>query len=151
MKLFFWTSIFIIFLAGCFGSNGASIDQHELEVTYSPKQKIEDSVTITNNKIKNTDSLFDLINHFNNRKKYAIKVIKITSEGDPIYYFLEYDGEKIIYTIDSTRDEYGNQEIRTIKCHAFRKIESKDQIYFVLKQCGDENKQIKVVSLNNEF
>lgn len=46
-----------------------------------------------------------------NNKKDKIRIIRYTTEGRAIITHLDFDGKKINYTYDSTRDGMGEQKI----------------------------------------
>ncbi|MFC0165951.1 MULTISPECIES: DUF4362 domain-containing protein [Bacillus] len=75
-----------------------------------------------------------------NRKKEKIRVVRYTNEGDPLLHDLEYDGKKLISTLDTTRDEFGVQQVNTTICKSIDMKEDEDKTEYVLSGCEKTNR-----------
>ncbi|MCQ6561495.1 DUF4362 domain-containing protein [Paenibacillus mendelii] len=55
----------------------------------------------------NTDKIIPFITNVDNGQESHLRITSYTDEGDPIISDLHYDGKKIKYSYDTSRDEFG--------------------------------------------
>ncbi|MTH55346.1 DUF4362 domain-containing protein [Bacillus mangrovi] len=106
---------------------------------YNPS---DEDVVDSHGEVTNYNKFIQFINNLNTGKdnKEKIRVVRYTNEGDPILHDLEYDGKKIISTIDRTRDEFGTQQVDTTSCKTIDSKEDEDKIEYVLSGCEKTNR-----------
>src|SRR5699024_8595101 len=78
-------------------------------------------------------------------KRESIRIVRYTTEGDPIIQDLEYDTRKILMTNDQTRDRYGSNQISIISCHSIEQKNTTNALEYQLVQCGPSEKTIDVL------
>lgn len=103
--------IIFLFIVGCTNSNTNSNSKE-----YTPSKT--DIVNRNSCEVTNENKLKEFIHSTETGKKDNIRVVAYTKEGDPILTDLAFDGENLEVTRDNTRDEYGNNEIKTFKCES---------------------------------
>ena len=64
----------------------------------------------------NLDKLEKFIQNVENGNEDKIRIVRYTTEGDPIFDTLDYNGENIKYTYDNSRDKYGSSNKTTTTC-----------------------------------
>ncbi|WP_204541281.1 DUF4362 domain-containing protein [Peribacillus deserti] len=70
-------------------------------------------------------------------KEDKIRVVSYTKEGDPIISDLSYNGEILEVTRDTSRDNYGDNTIKTHQCKTIEVIKNKNnQDEYVLTGCS---------------
>jgi hypothetical protein len=99
----------------------------------------------------NLDQLDIFIDQVRNHQEDFVRIVNYTTEGDLIIQELKYDGEKIEYTFDSTRDAYGAGKVSKTACKGIGKevtdtfINSSEKMHmgestaFYLTDCSNEN------------
>ncbi|MFD2972132.1 DUF4362 domain-containing protein [Peribacillus deserti] len=66
-----------------------------------------------------------------------MRVVSYTKEGDPIISDLSYNGEILEVTRDTSRDNYGDNTIKTHQCKTIEVIKNKNnQDEYVLTGCS---------------
>lgn len=94
-----------------------------------------EQVVNTHGAVENAGRLDEFVSSVEQRKYDAVQVVSFTTEGDPIYQTLEFDGDKIEFTHDSSRDQFGSGSITTMNCEAISKKETASTIDYVLTGC----------------
>lgn len=84
----------------------------------------------------NEEKLEQFMVNVKKRRNDKVRITRYTIEGDALIIDLEFDGEKIYYTYDTTRDAYGEHGV-------FKKEFPADSIYktgseYYLKDSSDE-------------
>jgi hypothetical protein len=102
----------IFFGTGCSKENKPTLR----ESNYTTEMAINngDAVNIHGKKY-NVEKLDNFIKNVEADNKDKIRITTYTVEGDPIITNLEYDGNNIIYTHDTTRDNFGQMKIEKKK------------------------------------
>lgn len=113
---------------------------------YNPS---DEDVVESHGDITNYDTFMQFVNNINSGKgnKEKIRVVRYTNEGDPLLHDLEYDGKKIISTIDTTRDEFGIQQVDTTTCKSIDMKEDKDKTEYVLSGCEKTNRMNTILAV----
>ncbi|MDQ1147753.1 hypothetical protein QE429_004580 [Bacillus sp. SORGH_AS 510] len=113
---------------------------------YNPS---DDDVVDLHGEITNFNKFQQFLNNIKLGNKQKIRVVRYTNEGDPLIHDLEYDGKKIISTIDTTRDEFGEQKIDTTSCKSIDIKEEENRIEYVLLGCKNTKRQNTILILRN--
>lgn len=90
--------------------------------------------------IANSEKFEAFIENLKNGKEDKIRIVRRTTEGDPIFDTLDYNGENITYTYDNSHDEFGGSTKGTQSgtCENLENEQSeKGRIYF-LTGCSSE-------------
>jgi Domain of unknown function (DUF4362) len=116
---------------------------------YNPS---DEDVVDSHRKITNYDKFMQFVNNINlgKGKNEKIRVVRYTNEGDPLLHDLIYDGKKIISTIDTTRDEFGVQQVDTTICKSIDTKKDKDKTEYVLSGCEKTNRMNTILSVKKK-
>ncbi|SET48553.1 protein of unknown function [Salinibacillus kushneri] len=148
LKITIINFISLLLLIGCSGADNGNTNQGSLISNYDPKHDInKGAVVITNNGVMNIEQLHDFVEKSNKSVKSNLKIVKVTTEGDPIYHYLEFNGTEFIYKVDNTKDEYGDNNPKEIKCSKFTKINNKNKTTYVLQHCNNDKEKVVVLSM----
>lgn len=93
-------------------------------------------------KITNEERLDEFIMKIEANKKDKIRITRYTIEGDPLFHDFSYDGKKINYKYDNSKDKYGSSDVRSTKCDSFIKNETNLIKEFLLEGCSGKNAEI---------
>ncbi|MCA0972219.1 DUF4362 domain-containing protein [Halobacillus litoralis] len=117
------SSIFILLLVGC-NQTGVSTFVDNPEKPYPSEEAIENGDVVVNldGETVHFDRFESFVKSVRNGKEDEVRVTKYTIEGDPIFYNLQFNGEKIMYTLDNTEDGYAGsgKGQRTTSCSGLR-------------------------------
>lgn len=95
---------------------------------------LEDIVD-THGEIKNKERFDEFLNNVYQGEEDRIRVVRYTTEGDPMLHELEYDGEIINSTTDTRRDQYGHGSITQTTCTSIEEVETNESIKYILEGC----------------
>ncbi|NDI35473.1 DUF4362 domain-containing protein [Chengkuizengella sediminis] len=133
--------LIIIVISGCSEYN-PSHDDINADEDISEYNPLNDDIVDKHGEITNIDIFMRFIENFDQGNKDEIKIVRYTVEGDAILRDLEYDGENIITTIDTTRDRYGKRRVSTFICKTI-KVEATEEMnlykHYLLNGCNQEN------------
>lgn len=96
------------------------------------------NVTVGHRGIENIERLNQFVKSVKAKKPYDVRIIRFTTEGDPIYELLKYDGNNLNYTIDNTHDSYSSSDSRkqtTYKCKEINREETNTYTKYTLEGC----------------
>ena len=127
MKKIIWFMLLLLLMPGC---------------SYNPSDK---DIVDTHDQITNLDKFMTFIKNVNDGKEDKIRVVRYTIEGDPMLHDLEYDGEIITSTTDSTRDEYGKGSVITADCTSIDVIETNEGTEYTLSGCNKTNRDNSIL------
>lgn len=129
MKKAIWFVLLLILISGC---------------NYNPS--VEDIVD-SHGEITNIEKFMKFVENVNQGREDKIRVVRYTTEGDPILHDLEYDGEIITSTTDTTRDEFGNGSVSTATCKSINVKETDETTDYILSGCDktDRDNSILVI------
>lgn len=84
------------------------------------------------------------ITHFENGKSDKVRITMYTTEGDPIFYNLDYDGKKIKYTFDNSKDAFGGKGKgkQSTTCVNLEKKANDRGTAYTLSGCSGDNSGI---------
>lgn len=106
-----------------------------------------DIVYFSTRKISTLDNFENFIRNVFLGKQDWLRITRYTLEGDPIIQQLSYNGDRILYQYDTTRDAYGTKEIRHTYCSKIEKEKNEDgtmSTYF-LSGCDGSDERIVVL------
>lgn len=89
--------------------------------------------------IENLERIHGFIENFTNKQADHILIQSYTTEGDPLYHELQYDGEDIYYTRDFTEDKFGSFEVTETICAELHEEESGEKVNYLLGNCDDQS------------
>lgn len=132
--LFITTAVLFLFLFGCNSEERpAPIDISGNGI----KKAVGNEVFIKHGSIENIERLDSFVQKVQNKKEENVQLTKYTIEGDPIIEKLNFTGEKIEYTIDTSQDKFGSGEILYFECMTVKKEESNNETIYSLEGCTD--------------
>ncbi len=103
-----------MFLFGCQESTGTDTPMTAVENPVSPYPSEEaignGDVVDAMGEIFNSDQFVEFTENFEAGVKDGIRITSYTIEGDPIFYNLNTDGNKINYTYDNSQDGYAGSD-----------------------------------------
>lgn len=130
----------ILFLSAC---NNVTTGEHS---EFKPKKT---DVVDIHGQADNRESLDTFIEDVNGNKEGAVRVVRYTIEGDPIFYDLEYSGNEITLVYDTTHDQYGSGTVDTNTCKRISKVETDTTIRYLLHQCeGVQGSDIEILGID---
>ena len=123
----------VLLLSGCQNTDGQSSGKVN-NANYSPSSE---DVVDRNGEIEN----FERFEKFKSNTEKGIQdkltIVQYTTEGEPIFHQLDYDGIVIKSTIDTSRDHYGAGEIYHNTCTSIEMIERTDATEYNLQGCEE--------------
>ncbi|WP_052339579.1 DUF4362 domain-containing protein [Gorillibacterium massiliense] len=108
---------------------------------YTVEQAVQNGdVVNVHGQSHNMDIWSRFLQNVEDRKAEKVRITQYTTEGDPIFYELVYDGDSILYTYDNSLDVFGSDAGRpSTKCKGIekKKLEGRPEGY-VLSGCEDK-------------
>lgn len=115
--------IVVMLISGC-GQNGLSegsleesstseMVAHSSDTTEcsSEETKLENNIIVVEwDQVENGERIEKFLSNFENLQNDSIEIHSSTIEGDPIYYFVSFDGNKIRLSIDNSEDSYAGSK-----------------------------------------
>ncbi|MBF6633099.1 DUF4362 domain-containing protein [Microbacterium sp. APC 3898] len=89
--------------------------------------------------ITNGERLYEFYEHTENGEEDAVRVISYTTEGDPIYHDLHFDGNKIESVEDNREDQFSSEEVVIRQCESILILTSETEAIYVLRECDPES------------
>ncbi|MEH7249502.1 DUF4362 domain-containing protein [Neobacillus niacini] len=129
MKKAIWVVLILFLISGC---------------SFNPSDY---DVVDSHGEITNLEKFMEFVENVNQGKEDKIRVVRYTIEGDPILHDLEFDGETITTTTDTTRDEFGDGSISTATCKSINVEETDETTDYILSGCNktDRDNSILVI------
>jgi hypothetical protein len=118
MKKVIWFMLILLLMSGC---------------SYNPS---DEDIVDTHDEITNLGKFMEFVKNVNQGKEDQIRVVRYTIEGDPMLHDLEYDGEIITSTTDTTRDQFGKGSVSTATCKSITVKETDEGTYYNLSGCN---------------
>ncbi|MBM7693751.1 hypothetical protein JOC77_003195 [Peribacillus deserti] len=125
------TVIFSLLIAGC-------SEQTELAAG---------DVVDAHSRFENIEVLDQFVSNVQNKKKDNVRFVRYTNEGDPIFYDLRFNGEKIELEIDSTEDQFGSGTIEKSICEKVERVEGNAKIEYSLNGCEGDMKSAELLRI----
>lgn len=90
--------------------------------------------------ITNSDKFEAFIENLKNGKKDNIRIVQRTTEGDPLFNTLDYNGQTITYTYDDSQDKFGgsNTGLESGTCEHLESEKSEKGKRYYLTGCSSE-------------
>jgi hypothetical protein len=143
----FPTCIFVVLLAftltACNKSNGnesAPAENHPKK-PYRLEEAVKNGDVVNlHGKIHNLDRFERFASHVENEEEDQIRITSYTDEGDPVFYHLVYDGEKIQYTFDNSQDAFAGSERgkQSTTCSKLEKRDTDRGVEYRLSGCASK-------------
>ncbi|MCD5322212.1 MULTISPECIES: DUF4362 domain-containing protein [Pontibacillus] len=138
------TSIILFILSGC-QSNGFEGTQDTTNSDAPEYVQSPEDIVDSHRDMTNVETFYAFIEHVNEGGEDEIRVVRYTTEGDPILHDLKYDGDVIHSTIDSRRDAYGAGSVSEATCKSIDVDESKERTDYDLTGCDGESAQRSIL------
>ena len=122
----------ILLVSGC-TSGEKPIDNNMNKDSIPPYTKTSDDIIDTHGNLENKERFDEFFNNVQQGKDDNIRVVKYTTEGDPIIYSYAFENEKINVTIDTRRDNYGQGNVIHTICTS---IKDNEKINYELEGCS---------------
>lgn len=129
MKKAIWIVLILLVISGC---------------SYNPSGE---DIVDTHGKITNLERFMKFVENVNQGKEDKIRVVRYTDEGDAMLHDLEYNGEIITSTIDTTRDEFGDGSTITTSCKSIDVKETDERKDYTLSGCDQTNRNNSVLEI----
>ncbi|SFB61701.1 protein of unknown function [Cohnella sp. OV330] len=91
--------------------------------------------------VKNAERLDTFYRNTLAKKKDKVRVTQLTTEGDPIFNDLEFNGKEIKYKYDNSEDKFGKPNIRKTTCKALVRSQAGAAMQYKLEGCYGANKE----------
>jgi len=118
--------------------NSEVIDSPVIEVSSSTYTHTNEDIIDKLGEVTNLERFVDFLINVNGKLHDKIRIVSYTTEGGQILKDLVFDGNNIMYTIDSTRDHYGQQLVTATTCQSIEKIESSELTVYKINECEEE-------------
>ena len=118
--------------------NSEVIDSPVIEVSSSTYTHKAEDIIDELGEVTNLDRFVDFVLNVNAKQNDKIRIVSYTTEGGQILKDLIFDGNNIMYTIDSTRNHNGEQLVAATTCQSIEKIESSELTVYKINGCEEE-------------
>lgn len=98
----------------------------------------EDIIENTHGGVVNGERLYEFYENTVSGEEDQVRVVTYTTEGDPIYQDLIFDGDGIESIEDFREDEFGSGEVVTRQCDSIVILSSETEQVYVLEGCDPE-------------
>lgn len=112
---------------------------HIKSIHYTAEQAEKNGdIVFSFNGAKNLKTWTAFFENVKQGRKDAVQLTTYTTEGDPIFYNLDYDGREIRYQYDNSHDGWGAPKVEQNYCKALERIETKQGYWiYTLTGCSD--------------
>jgi hypothetical protein len=132
LKKIVFIAFLFTFLAGC------QLDKVDLENEPTKSmQPTSNEVIDIHGMIENIEVLDLFVDNVQSEKKDKVRLIRYTTEGDPIFHDLDYNGSKLTFTLDTTKDKFGQGDVISNDCQSIQRLEYDTETKYVLAGCSD--------------
>lgn len=90
--------------------------------------------------VTNIDAFKKFVANVKKGKEDQVQIVHYTTEGDPIFETVEYDGRKLRYIKDNSQDKFGDKEINFDTCREMSEEKREDRTVYTLANCENGNK-----------
>jgi hypothetical protein len=148
MKRIVIVSLSILLLISLFFLKSETIiGLEKLPYNYTAEDAIRNGDVYADNsgKVYNLNKLTKFMSNIRDLEKDKIRITICSIEGDPIIYYLDYDGKNLVLTVDTTRDKFGTQDmikynLKSIKREVTNGIVS----YYIVSKDGKRGAEILI-------
>lgn len=135
IKAGFFILSLILLVSGC-NSEEKSTDINMNKDSIPPYTKTSDDIIDKHGNLENKERFDKFFNNLQQGIDDSIRVVRYTTEGDPIIYSYEFENEEINVTIDTRRDEYGQGNVIYEICTSLKVNEDNERIDYKLEGCS---------------
>ena len=118
--------------------NSEVIDSPVIEVSSSTYTHSDEDIIDKLGEVTNLQRFVDFVLNVSGKQNDKIRIVSYTTEGGQILKDLIFDGNNIMYTIDSTRNHNGEQLVAATTCQSIEKIESSELTVYKINGCEEE-------------
>ncbi|MCG7345194.1 DUF4362 domain-containing protein [Sporosarcina sp. ACRSL] len=133
--------IFLFILTACNANDLIDMDGAHAtsEDIIKPSVKYVKDVDVVNThgSIKGLESMQNFYDNLQNGISSDLRIVHYTIEGDPIVTDLKYKEDTVKVTYDSTRDKFGNGEIKTFTCTDLLEEINPTNTNYIATGCSD--------------
>ncbi|MEH7074235.1 DUF4362 domain-containing protein [Neobacillus drentensis] len=86
--------------------------------------------------ITNVDRFNQFIKNVNQKVEDKVRITSYTTEGDPIFYNLNFNGKEIEYTYDASQDSYGGSDKQSTTCSVIVSSTNENGVEYHLSKCS---------------
>ena len=129
MKKAIWVVLTLILISGC---------------SFNPS---DEDIVDSHGEITNIEKFMEFVENVNQGREDKIRVVRYTIEGDPLLHDLEYDGENITSTTDTTRDEFGDGSVSTATCKSINVEETDETTDYILSGCDKTDRDNSILAI----
>ena len=131
----FFIFSFILLVSGC-NSEEKSTDINMNKDSIPLYTKTSDDIIDKHGNLENKERFDQFFNNVQQGIDDRIRIVRYTTEGDPIIYSYEFENEGINVTIDTRRDGYGQGNIIHKICTSIKVNEDNERINYKLEGCS---------------
>ena len=129
----FYILSLILFVSGCNSEEkSTAINMNGIP----PYTKTSDDIIDNHGNLENQERFEKFFNNVQQGIDDSIRVVRYTTEGDPIIYSYKFENEEINVTIDKRRDEYGQGNVINEICTSLKVNEDNERIDYKLEGCS---------------
>lgn len=142
LKKYLFLLIVLVILTGCSLTGGYD----------SSKAIKRGDITFSPSGVHNLERFEQFLEHLANNQEDTVRVTSYTTEGDPIFEDLHFDGNNIQYTHDNSHDAFGGQDKgqETDVCKNIKSgINDQNEVEYVLVDCVN-NGEISLFQVNEK-
>lgn len=151
--------ILVMTLFSCFILAGCQDGNNDQQITDSPQINKEEPVqgafsllpaaevieSSSSGETKNINRFYAFLENTNEKEPDHIQIIQFTTEGDPVYQDIQFDGSVFTSTVNSSRDKYGSGGVRGTVCTDLTTAESAERIDYLLEGCENQEENLLLV------
>lgn len=152
IKLVFFVILSFSLLVGCQDNSESAIVKNNNEevvpsIPDNPKKPYRSEEAIKNGdvvnihgEISNLEKFESFIDNVGAKKKDNIRITIYTTEGDPIFFNLQYDGKNIQYTFDNSQDGFAGEDKgkQSTTCSKIEKKGADTGVEYYLSGCSSD-------------
>ena len=139
MRASFIGFLLFLFLIGCSNTAEESSSVDNPAQPYPPQEAVENGDIVVNveGETMNYKRFEAFLTSVRTGEKDEIRITNYTVEGAPIFYNLQFNGEKILYTFDNTEDGYAGsgRGKRSTTCSEMNKVTTGERSEYRLREC----------------
>lgn len=137
VKRFVVISLCSCFLSGCLAKGVVTPTPHEL-----PSFFPEDIVTKRAETIENMERFQAFYSNIQAAQKDQVRIIQYTTEGEPIYTDVVYEGQTFHVKIDDSQDTYSDKKVINTTCKELNAIEVESRTDYFVNQCENNERYV---------
>ena len=132
-----------LILSGCQNIQGnedsaQTTKQEPSENAFSALPASDVIESASSGELKNMNRFQTFLERANEKEPDHIQIVQFTTEGDPIFRDLQFDGTVFKSIVDRSRDSYGSGRVSEAVCSDITKTETAERIDYQLRGCEDQ-------------